>query len=150
VRILLILVFYTAPCIGFAENLGRLFTSPEERRALEGLKLNRELVPTPEPTTIQTAAPIDVNVPPEIRFSGYLQRPDGRYSVWVNGRSALSKQNSPIEQVRFRNIPEATFRTQGLEVTIKPGQVWSLETNTVREGYSIDPDMVVATPDSDL
>lgn len=120
-----------------AENFGRLFTSPEERRLLDGIRLNQS--PEEALTPVSRApVPTITNAPSELRFSGYIQRQDGSYAIWVNGQSELSKQDSPIEQAKFLKSPEATLTTQGLQATMRPGQIWSLESNTVREGYYIE------------
>ena len=31
---------------------------------------------------------------------------------------------------------------------MKPGQIWSLETNTIREGYYIEREVVTTNPDA--
>jgi hypothetical protein len=122
-----------------AEDFGRLFTSPEERRVLDATKRNQALaLPNapiiPEP--IQ--APVVTNAPDEVRFSGYIRRHDGTYAIWVNGQSALSKADSPIEVAKFKSASEATLTTSGQQATMRPGQIWSLQSNTIREGYYIE------------
>lgn len=120
-----------------AETLGRLFTSPDERKQLDELRTNQDssetfvpVVPTSNPTVTTTAD--------ELRFSGFIKRADGSYAIWVNGQSNLSNQDSQIEQAQFLMSPEATLTAKGQEATMKPGQIWSLESNTIREGYYRD------------
>lgn len=125
-----------------AENFGRLFTSPEERRALDGLKLNQQIngsaLPA-EPIVLPT--PVVTNAPSEVRFSGFIRRSDGTYAIWINGLSELSGANLPIESARFSKNNDATLVTTGQQAAMKPGQIWSLESNTIREGYYIERDI---------
>ena len=90
-----------------AEDFGRLFTNPEQRRALDSLRLNQSLDVKPGPAVPEVIVPVVVNAPSEVRYSGYVRRPDGSYSVWVNGLSALSRRDSPVQQVQFLNAPAA-------------------------------------------
>lgn len=70
-----------ALAIGFstmvsAQDLGRLFFSPEQRAALDARRKAR--VPDKP-----AAAPIVAS--PTTRLDGYVRRSDGRSTVWVNG-----------------------------------------------------------------
>lgn len=121
-------------------NFGRLFTSPQERRALDNLRRNIQPI-GPEPGLLAPVAidPVQLEVPTEVRFSGFIKRADGRYAVWINGQSNLSRATPPIEQASFNDeSPYATLRSNQQQAIIKPGQIWSLDTNTVREGYYLD------------
>ncbi|MFN3238354.1 MAG: hypothetical protein ACE37D_15010 [Pseudomonadales bacterium] len=122
-----------------AEDIGRLFTSAEERRSLDSIKRNQELA-LPDTAILPEAiqAPVVTNAPDEVRFSGYIRRHDGTYAIWVNGQSALSQADSAIEVAKFKSANEATLTTSGQQATMRPGQIWSLQSNTIREGYYIE------------
>ncbi len=67
--------FSTLVC---AQDLGRLFFTPEERAALDARRRSR--VPD------QPAA-LPLILSPTTRLDGYVRRSDGRSTVWVNGAS---------------------------------------------------------------
>lgn len=66
------------PCL--AEDLGRLFFSPQERQQLDSQGVPRQ----PEPA----AANAPPDQPASIRLDGIVRRSDGSATVWVNGRAA--------------------------------------------------------------
>lgn len=57
------------------EGLGRLFHTPEQRRQLD--ELRRLGAPRP-----------GLETSPALRLDGVVRHPDGRVTVWVNGRPA--------------------------------------------------------------
>ncbi len=59
-----------------AQELGRLFFTPEQRDALDARR--RARVP-------DKPAPTPAFVSPVTRLDGYVRRSDGRSTVWVNG-----------------------------------------------------------------
>jgi hypothetical protein len=67
-----LLVFVTYPCT--AQELGRLFFTPEQREALDARRKAR--VPD------RPAAPV---ASPTTRLDGYVQRSGGRSTVFING-----------------------------------------------------------------
>lgn len=70
--LLLALAFATAPA--FAVEVGALFTTPEERARLDRMRRGEaERIP---------GAPERATVP---AFTGYVQRSDGRNTVWLDG-----------------------------------------------------------------
>tara|TARA_R110002072_G_scaffold1780_13_gene14999 strand:+ start:85389 stop:85880 length:492 start_codon:yes stop_codon:yes gene_type:complete len=120
------------------ENFGRLFTSPQERRALDELRrtaprAREEGMPfAPEQLVLTT----DPDVATQLKFSGYVKRSDGQYVLWVNGVSTLSNSSVPVDHAYFqRNSSSVLLQTGGYRATMQPGQVWSLDDNTVVEGY---------------
>lgn len=66
---LMLLALAWLPPAGAADDLGRLFFSPDERRQLDQLKL--------APVTEQAASRVTIN--------GVVQSSSGRSVVWVNG-----------------------------------------------------------------
>lgn len=72
---LLGLSLLSGPCD--AEELGKLFFSPEERLELDRYGVKRPAEPSAAPTG-----------PRSLRLDGVVHRSDGRTTVWINGRAA--------------------------------------------------------------
>lgn len=133
---LAIFMIMSSPAV--AEEFGRLFTTSEERRALNSQKLSQR---DGEGSEVAAPPPIvlpDVSaVPNELRYSGYIQRADGVYAIWINGQSVLSRQDLPISEAQFLQEEQALLKFGRQQAVMKPGQIWSLDANTVREGYHL-------------
>jgi hypothetical protein len=86
-----------------AQDLGRLFFTPEERAALDARRKAR--VPD------RPAAPVVAS--PTTRLDGYVRRSEGRSTVWVNGEA----------------LPERPAEARRL----KPGEVLDRGTGEVRD-----------------
>ena len=91
-----------------AQELGRLFFSPEQRAALDARRKAR--VPDKP-----AAAPIVAS--PTTRLDGYVRRSDGRSTVWVNGDRA--DDASPRADGRV----SVTVGESDARVPLKPGEV---------------------------
>jgi len=61
-----------------AAEMGRLFHTPEQRKALDAARAAssapKPVIATPDPR------------PQPVRLEGYVVRSDGRSSVWIDGR----------------------------------------------------------------
>ena len=134
----MILILSTPPVN--AEEFGRLFTSPQERRSLDNLRQNQPDETLDSAPRIQQPVPQNSDLlTTQLRFSGYVKRSDGQYVVWVNGVSVLSGANLPVDRVHFsKDSDKAIFETNLYRAKMAPGQVWSLEDNTIVEGYLSD------------
>jgi hypothetical protein len=79
-RVLPLLLFlgflFSETCI--AQELGRLFFTPDQRSAMDARRKAR--VPD-RPTSAVVASPT-------VRLDGYVKRPGGKSTVWVNGEPA--------------------------------------------------------------
>jgi len=75
--LLLLLALALAPAPGQAQELGRLFFTPEQRAALDARRKAR--VPD-KPAAAVVAAPVT-------RLDGYVKRSGGPPTVWINGES---------------------------------------------------------------
>lgn len=91
-----------------AQEIGRLFFSPEQRAALDARRKAR--VPDKP-----AAAPIVAS--PTTRLDGYVRRSDGRATVWVNG--AQADEASPQADGR---VPVVVGESEA-RVRLKPGEV---------------------------
>ena len=91
-----------------AQDLGRLFFSPEQRAALDARRKAR----VPDESA---AAPVVAS--PTTRLDGYVRRSDGRATVWVNG--ARADEASPQADGRV----SVTVGDSEARVRLKPGEV---------------------------
>ncbi|HEX6320016.1 MAG TPA: hypothetical protein VFZ84_14265 [Burkholderiales bacterium] len=91
-----------------AQELGRLFFTPEQRDALDARR--RARVPDkPAPTPIVAS--------PMTRLDGYVRRSDGRSTVWVNGDTLDDSRTQADGRV---SVPAGDG---GARVRLKPGEV---------------------------
>ncbi len=91
-----------------AQELGRLFFTPEQREALDARR--RARVP-------DKPAPVPLAVSPTTRLDGYVRRSDGRSTVWVNGDTAYDSRPQPDGSVAV-GVGDG-----GSRVRLKPGEV---------------------------
>jgi hypothetical protein len=91
-----------------AQDLGRLFFTPEERAALDARRKAR--VPDRP-----SALPLILS--PTTRLDGYVRRSDGRSTVWVNGASVDDTAPQADGRVSV-GVGDSPAR-----VRLKPGEV---------------------------
>ncbi|MGH8657793.1 MAG: hypothetical protein ACREV4_04740 [Gammaproteobacteria bacterium] len=131
-----VIVICAAPVAAKGAELGRLFTTLQERAALDKLRREgpkpvaapEEIKPsvTPEPISDQPPQPITVN--------GFVKRSDGANTVWINGVNSLEGEfDSQGIQVDTRHI-----RSDRVTVTVSGRPVRSIE---MRPGQTFDPAM---------
>ena len=100
--------------------LGRLFMTPEERRALDAAR-----TPLADPNDPDAA--IHVAAASRVFLNGVLKRSDGPDVIWINGQragskdSALQLRRGPDKQ----NAVTLLDTADGRSVTLKPGQSWT-------------------------
>ena len=102
-----------APCA--AQELGRLFFTPEQRSALDARRKAR--VPDRPAAAAVTASPT-------LRLDGYVERSSGRSTVWVN-REALDESipESPrISRGRSDNEVSVPVGESRARIQMKPGE----------------------------
>jgi hypothetical protein len=139
IKQLLVIVLLILPQTIFAdESLGRLFSSPSERAALDQVrKIKREIVPQviEEPDYVEAAPYVEPN---SVAVQGYVKRSDGKSAtVWVNGEAI--QENSSNQDVAVGNLSNQTNRVpiklkaNGKHLSLKAGQMYDPETNRVRE-----------------
>ena len=63
-----------------ADELGTLFTTPQERARLDRLRRGEPLTPPTEAGAVSRHKP---------SITGYVQRSDGRNTVWIDGRPVV-------------------------------------------------------------
>lgn len=107
-----------------AEDLGRLFLTPEQREALDARR--RARLPD-KPAAAATASPTT-------RVDGYVQRSGGRSTVWVNGQSVT--EDAPDASARIaRGAPGVSLRLgeDGRDVRTQVGQSVDTITGDVKD-----------------
>ena len=108
-----------------AEELGRLFFTPEQRAALDARRKAR--VPDrPAMTSV---------VSPTTRLDGYVKRPGGRSTVFVNGEALLEgTADAPVIDPERRGGRVPVTGGEGRpRVELRPGQVLDRDTGAVRD-----------------
>lgn len=100
--------------------LGRLFMSPEERRALDA-----DRTPYRNPDDPVTAAPAPNTNP--VVLNGVLRRSTGPAVVWINGQAAGSKDAAvQVRRGPDRHNTVTVFDpADGHSVSLKPGESWT-------------------------
>jgi hypothetical protein len=113
------LAFSGLPCK--AQELGRLFFTPEQRSALDARRKAR--VPD-KPAAVVVASPTT-------RVDGYVKRSGGRSTVWVNGESLPEgPAEARLGDGERVSIP---LGEAGRRATLRPGEVLDRGTGEVRD-----------------
>jgi hypothetical protein len=116
-RITLALLLSALPVASGAQELGRLFLTPEQRTALDARRKAR--IPDKP-----AAAPVVES--PTTRVDGYVQRQGGRSTVWLNGLPSTEGVQADGVQVRpGGKDPRSVSVTVGeneRQFELKPGQ----------------------------
>ena len=124
--LLLALACLLAAPAASAQELGRLFFTPDQRAALDARRRAR----VPDKPAAQTV------VSPTTRLDGYVQRSQGPSTVWVNGEGLL--ETSP-EAPRIGTTRRDDGRVSigagegGARVGLKPGETLDRGTGEVRD-----------------
>lgn len=121
--ILLVLGAMAGPCA--AQELGRLFFTPEQRAQLDARR--RARVPD---------KPAAVVISPTTRLDGYVKRSRGPSTVWVNGEP-LPEGPGQAPRIgsgrRSEGRVAVTVGDTGARVALKPGEVLDLGSGEVRD-----------------
>jgi hypothetical protein len=104
-----------------AQELGRLFFTPEQRSALDARRKAR--VPD-RPTSAVAASPTT-------RLDGYVKRSGGKSTVWVNGEAADDFTRPPAGGSDSR--VSVGVGDAGGRVGLKPGEVLDRGNGEVRD-----------------
>jgi hypothetical protein len=133
-----LLVVALAPANGQAQELGRLFFTPEQRAALDARR--RARVPD-KPAAAVVAAPVT-------RLDGYVKRSGGPSTVWINGESV--PENAPeaprIDATRGASgSVSISVGEAGGRVRLRPGEALDRGNGEVRDVIG-DGDIQVRRP----
>ncbi len=111
--------FFSEP--SFAQELGRLFFTPEQRSALDARR--RARMPD-RPAAVVKASPTT-------RLDGYVKRSGGRSTVWVNGEAADDARPPAGGSDSRVGVTVGESRTR---VELKPGETLDRGNGEVRDG----------------
>ena len=117
-RLLLAFALFSLFSNGEAQDLGRLFFTPEQRAALDARRKAR--VPDKPAAAAVVASPTT-------RLDGYVRRSIGPSTVFVNGESL---NETPRERDGRVAVPRGD---SGARVGMKPGEVLDRGTGEVRD-----------------
>jgi hypothetical protein len=123
-RLLATVLLGLLPLIATAQEMGRLFFTPQQRSALD--ERRRARVPDrPAATVLAT---------PVTRVDGYVKRSGGPSTVWVNGDPlAESAPEAPrIDTTRTPSV-SITIGESGARTRLKPGEQLDRSTGEVRD-----------------
>jgi len=151
---LLMTIFFTSVQAAPDDDLGRLFSKPNERNNLDNLRQNQKLKivspqddPLPDP--MAEAAPPEL--PDPITMQGYVKRGDGEKStLWINNQAV--QEDSTVGNVKIGRLNQSGFSKQGASIEgvdvkipangkhirLKAGQVYEPETNQIKELKSVE------------
>jgi len=130
-------------------NLGRIFSTPEERASLNRARdalfdernlqelLSEELLPeVQEPVYEQQSV---------VQFGGIVRQADGRHTLWLNGIPVLESALPPNTRLDVSSaLAVLHVSIAGQDYSLKPGQTLDAEEGRVREAYEISPEQVRA------
>lgn len=147
--VMLLLLANLSPVM--AQRLGRLFTTPEQRSALDEIRLQAQFAqPEPEPEPAPQSSLSTVAEPPRgpsisnLTINGVVRRRGGRTTVWVNGREVdrgdVTREGVLVESAPRRSVDVRLRLPSGTEsIALRPGQKIDIETGTVLEPYENRP-----------
>ena len=127
-----------------AAELGRLFTTPEQRALMD--RLRTELGAAPEPQNAVEAVPEpEMREPaPAVAVNGLVRRSNGRATVWVNGRAVAfpGPGRTGVAGIEAIAPPaDAAVRittSTGRAVDLMPGQRYLPRADQVRDTLDRD------------
>ncbi len=115
-----------APAAG-AQELGRLFLTPEQRTGLDARRKAR--VPD-KPEAVAMAVPVR-------RIDGYVQRGGGKSTVWVNGEAVPESARQGTARIRGAGTDNAqvsvSLGDESREASARVGQSIDTVTGDVRD-----------------
>jgi hypothetical protein len=125
-RWLIALAFSLTPAMGAAQEIGRLFFTPQQRHALDERRRTR----VPDRATAAVVAS------PVTRVDGYVQRSGGPPTVWING-DPLSESAPEAPRIDTTRTPSGsvsiTVGEGGTRARLRPGEALDRGTGEVRD-----------------
>jgi hypothetical protein len=125
-RLLITLLLGMAPALAAAQELGRLFFTPQQRHALD--ERRRARLPD-KPAAAVVAAPVT-------RVDGYVQRSGGPPTVWING-DPLSESAPEAPRIDTTRTPSGsvsiTIGESGARTRLRPGEALDRGTGEVHD-----------------
>jgi len=130
-----------------AQRLGRLFTTPEQRSALDEIRLQAQFAepplefdPEPVATVTTAAAKSDDPVVSKLIVNGIVRRSGGPTSVWVNGdeveRGDTTREGVAVEAARMKtDVIRLRLPSGTQSIALRPGQEIDVRSGLVLEAF---------------
>jgi hypothetical protein len=124
---------------GSAQELGRLFSTADERAVLDEIRRDRDVaIPEPEPQPVATVEAPKVE---QLSIDGLVIRSGGANSAWINGRAVsggwITREGVRVDTASVQGGGTVKFTLpSGVDtVELKPGQKIDVTTGVVVEVY---------------
>ena len=121
-RALLLLALTLASAAAQAEELGRLFFTPEQRAALDARRRAR----LPDNPASLVAAPVT-------RVDGFVKRSAGPSTIWINGESSTDSAPEAPRLAEPAPAVSVSVGENGGRVRLKPGETLDRGNGEVRD-----------------
>ena len=121
-RALLLLALALASAAAEAEELGRLFFTPEQRAALDARR--RARIPD---------SPGSVLATPVTRVDGFVKRSAGPSTIWINGESSTDSAPEAPRLAEPAPAVSVSVGENGGRVRLKPGETLDRGNGEVRD-----------------
>ncbi len=126
----------------WSQGLGRLFTTPEERAALNDIRNDPDFGKTLEPQAFVAPEQASGPVVPNVTINGVVFRSSGINASWINGSSVSggdTREGIRVETQRYAGGGTVRLGLPGgLEtVQMKPGQKIDLTSGGIFEPYEL-------------
>lgn len=113
----------------------RFFTDKKTRMQLNQAREQHRFISPRGSAAVDEAQEL---ILPDVKFDGMIIREDGSTEVWVNSTAETRNDLTDQIEVKARRTNDGRVRItlpSGRTVKLKPGQVYSMETEHVREVY---------------
>ncbi len=121
-----------------ADDLGRLFSTPEERARIDNLRAG----------IVSATETGDTETVDQLLLNGTLTGSNGKRLAWINGRVTAADDAGADTTLLYDGRVRLRWRGGEIARDLKPGQVVDKVTGEVFEVYNRPPDKVAVTPES--
>jgi len=112
-----------------ASELGRLFTTPDERMKIDAMRKGEAVAHSARGDATGTTA-VD-----HLTLNGTLRSSNGRQRVWINGEGVSPTGASAPATMLYDGRVRLQWQSDGTSATLKPGQTLDKVTGDVYEAY---------------
>ena len=137
-RNLALLVLITTPSAYADDDLGRLFTTPEQRAAMEKLRYQKpaEIITVPEITFEEPVVEEEKPVIGGITVNGLVYRKGGKSTAWINSANTYEGNfGNEYIQIDAQSIKpediEIVIPVNEKKINLKTGQTYDPETEEI-------------------
>ena len=136
-------LFLLAYCLSIEahawDNLGRLFTTPEQRERIDAVRFGQQASDTQPDRVVGQEVDRELWV-----FNGVLMGEDGHREVWINGHRRDRGVSLRLDGSVLLELPAS-----GTSVRLKPGQAVDPLTGQVMEPWEMSGQPVSTTGETD-